>query len=306
MNNQILEITGLLSQTQNTTNFRIQTLPDFSISFTHPLPPSKFLPQAHCSLHGFLRAIVRLVNDPHLHRFLRPNLNPTQQNVAHRLRRPDLRPRNGGEAVGKRYPEVHLRHVEDPAVAPHEYVVVRHGEDESGSGSVAGDGGAATTGRSESNMRRRRARASDWLEAARAHRKSKPLQKNLPCEAVTRAEPSVAWDLTSERASRREERSVGLRRCCSSSSLVNVRMKSDPRFSNVHIAVLCCGVLCLLVSFWCGWKEGRLLSWAVQLRKDVLFLRSFRLSFTILLQFLRWTENEWIEIREMWHLIWTT
>lgn len=47
----------------------------------------------------------------------------------------------------------------------------------------------------------------------------------------------MAWELTFEMAVRMEERSVGFRRCCSSSWLVRVKMNSEPLFSNVHIVV---------------------------------------------------------------------
>ena len=62
---------------------------------------------------------------------------------------------------------------------------------------------------------------------------SKPFEKYLPSATVTRAEPVVDWDLTSERAERMEEMKVGFRRC--SPSPVRVRKKTSPRFSKVHM-----------------------------------------------------------------------
>ncbi|KAL5136422.1 DNA repair protein RAD5B [Glycine soja] len=103
---------------------------------------------AHRSLHGALRAIVRRVHDPHLHRPLRPNLPSGQHNVTQRRRR-DLRPGDGGEVFWKSDSQVHLRKVDHTAVGAHEDVVVREGEDCSGSGGVAGDGGNGGDGEGE-------------------------------------------------------------------------------------------------------------------------------------------------------------
>ncbi|BAT96612.1 hypothetical protein VIGAN_08357900 [Vigna angularis var. angularis] len=125
---------------------REQTFSDFDISLTNPLPSCQLLPQAHRSLHGTLRAIVRRAHNPHLHRFLRLHLPPREHYVTSRRY---LLPHDGCKVVRERDPEVHLRHVEDAAVAAHEDVVVRERENSSRRGSVTGDSGDGGDGKGE-------------------------------------------------------------------------------------------------------------------------------------------------------------
>lgn len=81
----------------------------------------------------------------------------------------------------------------------------------------------------------RRLRAADREEAERIHGRSRPLEKNLPCEVVIRTEPgeALASALSWDRALSMEFIKDGFSQC--SLSPVSVRMNSFPRFSTLHI-----------------------------------------------------------------------